>query len=121
MKRFRFPKDVRQGIFNAPILHSVSTKDCLYISEGVTDCIALLSSGRKAVAFPGAGIHHDEDVLLLVNKNLYMYPDNDKAGTSLYEKLNEILQPYSSSVRRLSLREGCKDYSVMYMLEQKED
>lgn len=118
VRRFRFPKDIRQGIFNAPLLSEVSSRDRLYVSEGVTDCIALLSSGKKAVAFPGAGIHHEEDVLLLVNKNLYMYPDNDIPGNNLFEKLNEILKPYSNSVRRLKLKEGCKDYSVMYLQEQ---
>ena len=118
VSRFRFPKDVKQGIFNAPILSEVSPRDRLYISEGVTDCIALLSSGKKAIAFPGSGIHHEEDVQLLVNMNLYMYPDNDKPGNKLFEKLNEILKPYSNSVRRLELKEGCKDYSVMYLQEQ---
>lgn len=118
VKRFRFPKDVKQGIFNAPILSEVSPRERLYISEGVTDCIALLSTGKKAVAFPGSGIHHEEDVLLLVNKSLYMYPDNDKAGNNLFEKLNKILEPYSNRITRLELKEGCKDYSVMYLQEQ---
>lgn len=119
--RFRFPKDVKQGIFNAPILKNTSSSDRLYISEGITDCIALLSAGKKAVAFPGAGIHHSEDVLLLVNKNLYMYPDRDEAGERLYSKLNEILKPYATGVRRLALREGCKDYSDMYLHLMKEN
>ena len=112
--RFRFPRGVRQGIFNAPILNSTSASERLYVSEGITDCIALLSSGKKAVAFPGAGIHHIEDVLLLVNKSLYMYPDRDEAGERLYNKLNEILLPYASSIRKLTLREHCKDFSEMY-------
>jgi len=116
--RFRFPKDVRQGIFNAPILKTVASNERLYVSEGITDCMALLSSGKKAVAFPGAGIYHTEDVLLLTNKSLYMYPDNDEAGTRLYNKLNEILQPYANSVRRLSLMPGCKDYSEMHIKEK---
>lgn len=120
ISRFRFPKNVKQGIFNAPILNSTSVSDRLYISEGITDCIAFLSAGKKAVAFPGAGIHHSEDVLLLINKNLYMYPDNDDAGERLYVKLNEILKPYASSVRRLTLKEGCKDYSDMYIQLLKE-
>ena len=119
--RFRFPKNVKQGIFNAQILNNISASDRLYISEGITDCIALLSAGKKAVAFPGAGIHHPEDVLLLVDKNLYMYPDRDEAGERFYDKLNDILKPYASSVRRLSLKDGCKDYSDMYLQLLKEN
>lgn len=113
-QRFDFPPNVRQGLFNAKILDSVSVVEPLYISEGVTDCIALLSSGRKAVAFPSGSICHDEDIRLLASKRLFMYPDRDRTGEGLYTKLCEKLKLYGNTVKRCELPGGFKDFSEYY-------
>ena len=115
--RFRFPKEVRQGLFNVPVLSALRPDEPLFLAEGVTDCLALLSSGRRAVAFPAAGIHPEEDVALLAGRRLFMYPDRDDAGERLFLKLNEMLQPFATVVHRLPLDEGCKDFSDMYMAQ----
>lgn len=114
-QRFAFPPGVRQRLFNAQILNEVSVNEPLYVSEGVTDCIALLSAGKRAVAFPSGSICHKEDIRLLSNKRLFMYPDQDKAGEGLYVKLNEGLRPFGNKVNRCELPNGFKDYSDYYV------
>lgn len=113
--RFKFPKGIKQRLYNRPILKELKNNEPLYICEGVTDCIALLSSGKKAVAFPSSSICHPEDIRLLSGKYLFMYPDKDVAGDGLYRHLSEGLQPFSNVVHRLYLPEGFKDYSDYYL------
>lgn len=113
--RFKFPKDIRQRLFNRPILRDTKPNEPLYVCEGVTDCIALLSSGKKAVAFPSSSICHPEDVRLLSSNYLFMYPDKDKAGDGLYKKLTDALKPFSNVVHKVEYPEGFGDYSDYYM------
>lgn len=113
--RFKFPKDIKQRLFNRPILKDVNPNEPLYVCEGVTDCIAMLSSGKKAVAFPSSSICHPEDVRLLSSYYLFMYPDKDKAGEGLYKKLTEGLKPYANVVHRVEFPEGFSDYSDYYI------
>ena len=113
--RFKFPKDIKQRLFNRPILKDISPNEPLYVCEGVTDCIAMLSSGKKAVAFPSSSICHPEDVRLLSSYYLFMYPDKDKAGEGLYKKLTEGLRPYSNVVHKVEYPEGFGDYSDYYI------
>lgn len=54
--RFQFVSAQKTRLFNLPILGSMKDGEDLYISEGITDCLALLSSGKKAVAIPSATI-----------------------------------------------------------------
>ncbi|WP_213065500.1 toprim domain-containing protein, partial [Acinetobacter baumannii] len=61
-------------LFNLPVLNTMSRGDRLYISEGITDCLALLSNGLKAVAIPSATILPLEDLVLLKGYDLHMYP-----------------------------------------------
>lgn len=113
--RFKFPKDIKQRLFNRPILKGIKPNEPLYVCEGVTDCIAMLSSGKKAVAFPSSSICHPEDVRLLSSYYLFMYPDKDKAGEGLYKKLTEGLKPYSNIVHKVAYPEGFGDYSDYYI------
>ena len=113
--RFVFPRGVRQRLFNMPVLKDLRPDEPLYVSEGVTDCLALLSDGKKAVAFPSSSICHPEDVRLLAHKFLFMYPDRDAAGETLYTRLNQALESTGTALHRLDLPEGCKDYSEYYL------
>lgn len=113
--RFKFPSNIKQRLFNRPILKEVGNNEPLFVCEGVTDCIAMLSSGKKAVAFPSSSICHPEDVRLLSGYYLFMYPDNDPAGEGLYKRLNDGLKPYSNVVHRLEFPEGFNDYSDYYV------
>ncbi len=113
--RFQFLPNVETGIFNAQLLKSVTRDDMLFVSEGVTDCLALLSNGKNAIAIPSATLLHKKDVKLIATKNLYMYPDQDVAGERLYQALSERLNDYGSMIMRVQLPDGCKDYSDYYL------
>ena len=84
--RFRFPNRSECRIFGLPVVDRLGTGEGLWLSEGVTDCLALLSSGRKAIAIPGATLLKPEDVKLLANLKeekhtvFHIYPDKDEAG-----------------------------------------
>lgn len=112
--RFQFLPSSPISIFNKPILKDITNDEPLYISEGITDCIALLSSGRKAVAIPSATLLNNADIRSLAPKNLYMYPDNDKPGELLYKNLSERLDIFGTLVMKLDLPKDCKDFSDYY-------
>lgn len=113
--RFQFLPNSSTGLFNMVIVNSISVDEKLFVSEGITDCIALLSSGRNAVAIPSATLLNDADIKLLAPKNLYMYPDKDEAGERLYKNLSDKLNAYGSMIMKLQLPEGCKDFSDYYL------
>ena len=50
--RFRFPSGSQCGIYNLPVLNLLKPGDRLYITEGCSDCWAMLSAGHKAIAIP---------------------------------------------------------------------
>lgn len=104
--RFRFPRGSRCHVFNLPVLQRLKPGQELWIAEGVTDCLALLSSGRKAVAIPGATLLKPEDTEPLQGLNLHMYPDADTAGERLFLRLSELLP----GIVRHTLPQGCKDF-----------
>lgn len=54
--RFQFISSQKTRLFNLPVLNTMKFGEDLYISEGITDCLALLSAGKKAVAIPSATI-----------------------------------------------------------------
>ena len=86
----------------------------MYISEGITDCLALLSNGLKAVAIPSATILPFEDLVLLKNYDLHMYPDQDVAGQRALLELRRFFVNHYSTVKLEKLPEGVKDYCDYY-------
>ena len=52
--RFRFPQGSRCGIYNLPVLNLLRPGEPLFITEGCSDCWAMLSAGHKAIAIPSA-------------------------------------------------------------------
>lgn len=63
--RFRFPQGSRCGLYNLPVLLRLRPGEPLWITEGCSDCWAMLSSEHKAVAIPSATTLHDAEVRLL--------------------------------------------------------
>ena len=63
--RFRFPQGAECGIYNLPVLNLLKPGDELYITEGCSDCWAMLSAGHKAIAIPSATLLSKKDVELL--------------------------------------------------------
>ena len=138
--RFRFPAGSRCGIYNLPVLGRLRPHDELWITEGCSDCWAMLSAGHKAIAIPSATLLKKKDIELLSMLNspplsshegdtkasprggleegvgsggvvFHMYPDNDAPGERLFMQLKEVLP----NLVRHQLPPGCKDYSEYYL------
>lgn len=111
--RFRFPYGNRCHIYNLPILKMLKEGEDLYITEGCSDCWAMLSAGRKAIAIPSATLLKPKEVEQLLRLsstlrlNFHMYPDHDEPGERLFHQLQEILP----SLIRHDLPSGCKDFA----------
>ena len=95
--RFRFPQGSQCGIYNLPVLNLLRPGEELWITEGCSDCWAMLSSGRKAIAIPSATLltKKDKEQLSIINSQLsieyHMYPDRDAPGERLFMQLQKVL------------------------------
>ena len=115
--RFRFPQGSQCGIYNLPILKLLKTGDELYITEGCSDCWAMLSAGHKAIAIPSATLLSKKDKEILKRLGaiqFHMYPDKDAPGERLFMQLKEVLP----SLAHHQLPPDCKDFSDYYLREK---
>lgn len=119
--RFQFLAAQKTRLFNLPILNTLNRGDKLYISEGITDCLAMMSSGLKAVAIPSATIQPLDDLLLLKNYDLHMYPDQDEAGQKAFMELRRFFVNNYSMVKAEKLPDGMKDYCDYFISTQVAD
>ena len=116
--RFRFPYGSQCGIYNLPVLNMLRPGEELWITEGCSDCWAMLSSGRKAIAIPSATLlsQKDKDILSTLSSQLslsfHMYPDRDAPGERLFLQLKQVLP----TLQHHQLPQGCKDYAEYYSL-----
>lgn len=114
--RFRFPQGAQCTIYNLPVLNLLKPGDTLFITEGCSDCWAMLSAGHKAIAIPSATLLKRKDAELLETLSLKlgtkfgMYPDNDAPGERLFLQLKEVLP----SLVHYQLPPGNKDFSDYY-------
>ncbi len=121
LPRFRFPQGAECTIYNLPVLSLLSTGEALYITEGCSDCWAMLSAGHKAIAIPSATLLKKKDVELLstihsqLSTSFHMYPDRDEPGERLFLQLQKVLP----SLVHHQLPPGCKDYSEFYLLTKR--
>ena len=113
--RFRFPQGSQCGIYNLPVLNRLKPGDDLWITEGCSDCWAMLSAGHKAIAIPSATLlsQNDKELLSTLNDTLStnMYPDRDAPGERLFLQLQEVLP----NLVHHQLPPDCKDYSDYYV------
>lgn len=114
--RFQFLSSQKTRLFNLPILNKIRKGDKLYISEGITDCLAMLSNGLQAVAIPSATILPQNDLMQLRDYVLYMYPDQDDAGEKAFKKLRRFFINQYITLKVVALPEGVKDYGEYYKL-----
>lgn len=116
--RFRFPYGARCSIYNLPVVKRLKPGERLFITEGCSDCWAMLSAGHKAIAIPSATLLKPEDKQLLTNigrlyqVEFHMFPDQDVPGESLFMQLREMLP----QLVHHQLPPGCKDFSEYYLL-----
>ncbi len=118
--RFQFPRGSRCAIFNLPVLKTLQPTEPLWITEGVTDCLAMMSSGRKAIAIPSATLLSDSDkqqlstLSSMLSTEFHMIPDNDAAGERLFLKLQSLLP----SVEHHLLPSQFKDFGEYWRREE---
>ena len=130
LPRFQFPRGSKCTIFNLPILKHLKPGEPLFITEGVTDCMAMLSAGHKAIAIPSATLLTQKDIKMLKEfakglaekanpstltlnptpLNLHMYPDADIPGEKLYFQLVGVANEIGACMVRHSLPHGFKDF-----------
>ena len=122
--RFKFPQGAKCSIYNLQILNLLKPGETLFITEGCSDCWAMLSSGYKAIAIPSATLLSRKDKELLqslnsqpssLNLHFAMYPDNDEPGERLFLQLQKVLP----NLVHHNLPSGCKDFSELYLLNVK--
>ena len=117
LPRFRFPQGSECGIYNLPVLNLLKPGDTLFITEGCSDCWAMLSAGHKAIAIPSATLlkHKDAEQLSTLNSKLSisfgMYPDCDEPGERLFLQLREVLP----GLIHYQLPKGFKDFSEYFV------
>ena len=111
--RFQFPKGSVCGIYNLPELLRLQEGEALFITEGCSDCWAMLSAGHKAIAIPSATLLKSGDLQPLhrlnrkqASLNLHICPDRDAPGERLYVELKE----HFPQLVRHQLPEGFKDF-----------
>ena len=115
--RFLFPYGAQCSIYNLPVLNMLRPGEALYITEGCSDCWAMLSVGHKAIAIPSATLLKPSDKELLsslgseLSTTFHMYPDRDEPGERLFQQLQQVLP----NLEHLPLPLGCKDFSEYYV------
>ena len=115
--RFRFPYGARCSIYNLPVVKMLKPGEKLFITEGCSDCWAMLSAGHKAIAIPSATLLKPEDKKWLAELGerlqieWHMFPDRDAPGGSLFLQLKEIM-PH---LVHHQLPPDCKDFSEYYL------
>ena len=117
LPRFRFPQGSECGIYNLPVLNMLTAGERLWIAEGCSDCWALLSTGRKAIAIPSATLLSRKDKALLtdlsarLSTEFHMFPDRDVPGERLFLQLQQVLP----RLVHHQLPPGCKDFGEYYL------
>ena len=115
--RFRFPQGSQCNLYGLPVLNLLKPGETLFITEGCSDCWAMLSAGHKAIAIPSATLLTNdvrgkmEEVRDKLDIRFHMFPDNDAPGERLFLQLKEVLP----SLVHHHLPPGCKDYSDYYL------
>ena len=92
------------------MLRTLADGEPLFVTEGASDCWAMLSAGHKAIAIPSATLLKPEDVAMLKSvktlTNIHICPDRDRPG----EALALDLKQHFPQIMRHQLPEGYKDF-----------
>ena len=115
--RFRFPYGSRCTVYNLPVTAMLRPGEPLFITEGCSDCWAMLSAGHKAIAIPSATLLSQADKALLrdlaqrMGTSFHMFPDRDAPGERLFMQLKEVLP----GLQHHQLPPDCKDFAEYYV------
>lgn len=118
--RFKFPYGSKCPIYNLPVMKMLKPNEPLFITEGASDCWAMLSSGHKSIAIPSATLLNKKDIQIMeslkpLGVTLHMYPDADIPGERLYLELTRLATDLGLCLARHTLPSDCKDYSAYYL------
>ena len=109
-QRFHFPPGCHTSLWNPHDALKLPDGSDLWLCEGVSDAMALMTSGRPALAIASATSLTQEASDFIAQQStrlrLHIYPDNDAPGQRLYQQLLGI----SSSIRRHCIPDGIKDF-----------
>ena len=104
--RFKFPHGSQAGMYNKPVIATLKKGDELWITEGPSDCWAMMSAGRKGdLRLLGDGLQK--------GVSLHMAPDNDRPGMELFKTLKRHFPDLQGHV----LPDGVKDFGEMWKLK----
>lgn len=112
--RFLFLSHYNKRLFNLPIINELPKGESLYLAEGITDCLALLSAGLNAVAIPSAHIIPELDILRLKGYKLKMYHDNDQPGQTSYYQIESLCISNGISIEKMNVPDGFKDFGAYF-------
>ena len=104
------------------MLNLLKPGEPLFITEGCSDCWAMLSAGHKAIAIPSATLLTQEGRRSKMAVNLstlngevpytfHMFPDRDAPGERLFLQLQKVLP----TLQHHQLPPDCKDFSDYYL------
>ncbi len=109
-QRFHFPIGSRTSLWNPYDIVQLPDGSDFWICEGVSDALALLTSGRTPLALSSATGLDTETRTFIAQQaqrlHPHIYSDNDNAGQALYNKLLCICP----TIRRHPLPDGIKDF-----------
>lgn len=109
-RRFVFPIGSHTSLWNPHDIVRLPDKADFWLCEGVTDALALLSSGRTPLALSSAtGLDVATRSFIAQQASrlrAHIYSDNDPAGEKLYQQLMQLCP----ALMRHPLPTGCKDF-----------
>ena len=101
-------------------MKTIGNGEQVFITEGITDCLAMLSLGYRAIALPSATSFNIEDLEKLKTYDLYMIADNDNAGNKAFIELHSLMLRYGCEIKDIKLPNNVKDFSEYYLLLNKD-
>jgi len=115
--RFRFPRNAPTQIFNLAVLPMLQGYEELQICEGVSDCLAALSAGHKAIAIGSATLLRGDALAAALTPHLshwagtlVCYPDRDEAGRAFAAQLTRVANDMHLPLVLRDLPAVCKDF-----------
>lgn len=113
-RRFHFPVGSHTVLWNPRDALTLPDGADLWLCEGVSDAMALITSGRPALALASAtGLTHDARDFIAkqaARLRMHIFSDRDRAGEQLYQKLLTLCP----ALRRHNLPDGYKDFGAAW-------
>lgn len=100
-------------IFNLQIINELKPNEPIYICEGITDVISMYEQGCNAVGILGASGFKKEWVNYFVKFQIYIVPDNDKAGSMFAQKVHDFFLMIGKPSEILMIKKEANDFTEL--------